>query len=92
MDPGGPCSWGRFGSNPVPLRERVESPWVSPLELTFVYLCQFLLLNACTLLHRIWGMHAAPPQGVTLPKDMASREANYIHSERLWVHRKRRRA
>jgi hypothetical protein len=42
-----------FGSGTVPLREGVKSPWVSSLKLTFIYLCQFLLLNACALLHRI---------------------------------------
>jgi hypothetical protein len=35
-----------FGSSPVPSREGVDSPWVSLLELTFVCLCQFLLLKA----------------------------------------------
>jgi hypothetical protein len=49
-----------FGSSPVPLREGVNTPWVSLLELTFIYLCQFLFLNACSFLHRISGMHAAP--------------------------------
>jgi hypothetical protein len=34
-----------FGSSPVPLREGVESPWVSLLKLILVYLCQFLLLK-----------------------------------------------
>jgi hypothetical protein len=34
-----------FGSGPVPLREGVKSPWVCPLELTLIYLCQFLLLR-----------------------------------------------
>jgi hypothetical protein len=28
-----------FGSGPVPLREGVESPWVSLLKLTLVYRC-----------------------------------------------------
>jgi hypothetical protein len=28
-----------FGSGMVPLREGVESPWVSPLELILAYLC-----------------------------------------------------
>jgi hypothetical protein len=37
-----------IGSDPVPLREGVKSPWVSPLELTLVYLCQFLLLKTRT--------------------------------------------
>jgi hypothetical protein len=48
------------GSGPVPLREGVDSPWVSPLEFTSIYLCQFLLLNACAFLRRISSMHAAP--------------------------------
>jgi hypothetical protein len=39
-----------FGSDPVPLGEGVNNPWVSLLELTSVCLCQFLLLNAYTFL------------------------------------------
>jgi hypothetical protein len=35
------------GSRPIPLREGVESHWVSLLKLTFTSLCQFLLLNPC---------------------------------------------
>jgi hypothetical protein len=69
----------------VPLREGIDSPWVSPPEFTFVYMYQFLLLNACTFLHRILGTHAAPSRGVTLPKDAARWEANHTHSEWLWV-------
>jgi hypothetical protein len=42
-----------FGSDPVPLKERVESPWVSPLKLTFLYSFQFLLLKLCAFLRRI---------------------------------------
>jgi hypothetical protein len=34
-----------FGSGPIPLREGVDSPWVSLLDLTSVSLCEFLLLN-----------------------------------------------
>jgi hypothetical protein len=32
------------GPSPIPLREGVASPWVGLLELTFICLCQFLLL------------------------------------------------
>jgi hypothetical protein len=35
-----------FSSGLVPLSEGVDSLWVSLLELTFVYLCQFLFFNA----------------------------------------------
>jgi hypothetical protein len=52
-----------FGSGPVPLWEGGESSWVSSLELTFIYLCQFLLLNACTFFRRISSMHTAPCRG-----------------------------
>jgi hypothetical protein len=34
-----------FGSDSILLREGVDRPWVSPLELLLVYLCQFLLLK-----------------------------------------------
>jgi hypothetical protein len=47
-----------FCSGSVPLREGVDSPWVSLLELTSACLCQFLLLNAYTFLCRIFGTHA----------------------------------
>jgi hypothetical protein len=52
-----------IGSGPVPLRERVNIPWVSLLELTFVCLCQFLLLKAYAFLCRILGTCAAPRGG-----------------------------
>jgi hypothetical protein len=52
-----------FGSGPVPLRERVKNPWVSPVELTFIYLCQFLLFKACTFLCRISGTHTVSRRG-----------------------------
>jgi hypothetical protein len=52
-----------FGSNPAPLREGVDNPWVSLLEFTFIYLYQFLLLNAHAFLHTVLGMHAAPYGG-----------------------------
>jgi hypothetical protein len=52
-----------FGSGPVPIREGVDKPWVSPLELTFIYLCQFLLLNACAFLRRVSGTHVVPRRG-----------------------------
>jgi hypothetical protein len=48
-----------FGSSPIILREGVNSPWVSALGFTFIYLCQFLLLNTCTFLRRISGKHVA---------------------------------
>jgi hypothetical protein len=82
-----------FGSSLVPLRECVDSPWLSLLEFTFVYLYQFLLLNACTFLRRVLGMHSTPlgGEGVTLPEDVVRREANHTHGERLWVRRQRRR-
>jgi hypothetical protein len=43
------------GSGLVPLREGVNNTWVSPLRLTFGYLCQFLFLNACVFLNRVSG-------------------------------------
>jgi hypothetical protein len=52
-----------FGSGLVPLREGGDNPWESPLEFTFIYLYQFLLLNACTFLGKVSGMHAVPHGG-----------------------------
>jgi hypothetical protein len=63
---GGVLAYGAdliFGSGPVPLREGVDDPWVSPLEFTFVYLHQFLLLNTCMFMCRVSGMHAVPCGG-----------------------------
>jgi hypothetical protein len=44
-----------FGSDPAPLREGVDSFWVSLLELTSICLCRFLLISAYTFLCRILG-------------------------------------
>jgi hypothetical protein len=52
-----------LGSSPIPLREGVDSPWVSPLGLSLGYLCWFLLLTMCVFPHRISGKHAAPHEG-----------------------------
>jgi hypothetical protein len=52
-----------FIFGPVPLREGVDNPWVSLLELNSVCLCQFLLLNAHTFLCSILGTRAAPHRG-----------------------------
>jgi hypothetical protein len=57
-----------FVSGPVPLREGVNSPWVSLLELTSVCLCQFLHLNTHVFLCRILGMCAAPHRGSPYPR------------------------
>jgi hypothetical protein len=80
-----------FGSVPVPLREGVKNPWVSPLELILVYLCQFLLLNTHAFFlcagSRVCTQH---PVGVTLPEDAARQEANRLHREWLHVWRQRR--
>jgi hypothetical protein len=52
-----------FGSGPIPLTKGVDSPWLSPLEFTFIYLYQFLLLTTCAFLCRVSGTHAAPCGG-----------------------------
>jgi hypothetical protein len=52
-----------FGSGPIPSREGFDSPWASPLEFTFVYLYQYLILNARMFLRRVSGIHAAPHGG-----------------------------
>jgi hypothetical protein len=60
-----PCSWGQSECwlQPGPLKGRGHSPYVSLLELIFIYLCQFLLFNAYAFLCRILGMHAAARVG-----------------------------
>jgi hypothetical protein len=52
-----------FGSGPIPSREGFDSPWASPLKFTFVYLYQYLILNARMFLRRVSGIHAAPHGG-----------------------------
>jgi hypothetical protein len=52
-----------FSSGLNPLRELVDNPWVSLLELTFICLCQFLFVNAYSFLCMILGMRAAPRGG-----------------------------
>jgi hypothetical protein len=47
---------------------RVVSPWVSLLELTFMCLCQFQLLNAYVFLRRILGTHEVPCGGPPYPR------------------------
>jgi hypothetical protein len=80
-----------FGSNPVPLTEGVKSPWVSPLELILVYLCQFLLLRTHTFFFaQDLGYAHSTPRWVTLPEDVARQEANCVHNEWLRAWRQRR--
>jgi hypothetical protein len=38
-----------FGSGSVPLWEGFDNPWVNPLDFTFIYLYQYLILNAHVL-------------------------------------------
>jgi hypothetical protein len=53
------------GPGPVHLREGVDSPWVSLIEITFVCLCQFLFFqHICILMQSLgyirstlWGGH-----------------------------------
>jgi hypothetical protein len=71
-----------FGTSPVPLRERVNSPYVSLLGPTFGYICQFWFLNVCMLLRRVSSVFVAP-RGVTLLEDVVRQEANRVHSEQL---------
>jgi hypothetical protein len=55
-----------IGSGPIPLREGVNIPWVSLLELTS--LSQFMLLNAYAFLCRISGVRAMPHGGSPYPR------------------------
>jgi hypothetical protein len=58
-----------LGTSPAPLRERVDSPWVSPLGPTFDYMCQFRFLSVFMFLHRVLCVCSQHPEGVTLPED-----------------------
>jgi hypothetical protein len=49
-----------LGIGPIPLREGVDSPRVSPLGPTFSYLCQFRFLNICVFTCRVSGVITAP--------------------------------
>jgi hypothetical protein len=82
---GGPCSWcnQNFGSGPIPLRDGVDNPWVSLLELTSISLCQFLLINTYIFLSRIFRTRAASQGGVILPEDVVRPEAIRINNELL---------
>jgi hypothetical protein len=54
-----------LGSSLVPLRERVDNPWVSLLGLALSYLCQSLFLNVCIPVQGL--VHArSTPRGVSL--------------------------
>jgi hypothetical protein len=53
----------KFGIGTVPLSKGVVNPWVSLLELTFVCLCQFQLLNVYSFMHRILGTCTVPCAG-----------------------------
>jgi hypothetical protein len=79
------------GPSPIPLREGVTRPWVSPLKLASARLCQFLpfLLHLLLLCAGSW-VHAQRPVGVILPEDSARQEANRANNER-WHARKQRR-
>jgi hypothetical protein len=70
-----------LGFGLVPSRVGVDSTWVSPLGLTFDYLCQFLFLNSHMFFRMISGMLTAPREGVTLPDDAVRREANHVSNE-----------
>jgi hypothetical protein len=52
-----------LGSGLVPLRERVDNPWVSLLALAFSYLCQSPFLNVGVFLCRVSGTLIAPHEG-----------------------------
>jgi hypothetical protein len=52
-----------LGSSSVPVRERVDNPWVSLPELAFSYLCQHPFLDVSMFLRRVSGMLAAPRGG-----------------------------
>jgi hypothetical protein len=52
-----------LGSSPVPMRERVDNPYVSLLGLAFSYLCQPLFLDESMFLRRDSGTLIAPHGG-----------------------------
>jgi hypothetical protein len=54
-----------FGIGRVPLKEVVDRPWVSLLDLTFVCFCQYLFLNAYVFLRKVLGTRATPHRYLT---------------------------
>jgi hypothetical protein len=52
-----------LGSGLVPLREGIDSPWVSLVGLTFGYLCHLLFLSVCMFLCKISSMLTVPLGG-----------------------------
>jgi hypothetical protein len=79
-----------FGSDPVPLREGVESPWVSLLELSF--LVHVFASQCMHILARDFGYMCSAPWGVTLPEEAARWEVHRAHNEWLRARRQRRQA
>jgi hypothetical protein len=63
-----------FGSGPVPIREGVDSPSVSLLELTSIYIR--------IIMHDL-GYTRSAPRWVILPEDAARQKANRIHNKWL---------
>jgi hypothetical protein len=58
-----------FGPGPIPLRERVDSLWVSLLGLAFNYLRQSPFPNVSTPVQGLRCTRSAP-RGVSLPEDV----------------------
>jgi hypothetical protein len=78
------------GSSPVPIRDGVNSPWVSLLDLTFVCLCQFLFFQHICILRQDLGYAHSALRGVTLPEDAVRQEANHANNEHQQARRQRR--
>jgi hypothetical protein len=72
-----------FGSSPIPLRVRVDNPWVSLVELTFICLCQFLFFQCIHILIQglAYARNAPRGGGGTIPEDAARWEAKNINNE-----------
>jgi hypothetical protein len=56
------------GFSPVPLREKVDNPWVSLLYLAFSYLCHSSFLNIDMFLSRVSGVPVAPREVPPYPR------------------------
>jgi hypothetical protein len=74
----------------IPLRERIDNPWVSLSGLAFSYLRQSPFPNISTPVHGLGCAHSAP-WGFSLPEDVTRQEARCVCSERLRARRQRRR-
>jgi hypothetical protein len=69
--------------SPIPLREGIVIPWMSPLELAFARFVATSTLPNIYCVY-VWGLGCvcSNPRGVTLLEDVVRWEANHADNER----------